>query len=411
MKEVKLPEVGENVTSAVVASVLVQAGEEVAEGQPILELESDKAVLEVAAPSKGKVQNLRVKTGDEVNVGDVVAEIEEAAGESEEPPVPAKAAALQETASPAELKAPAQPEKQAQKAPAPKPAAEGQVIPASPALRRMAREQGLDLTQVQGSGPAGRITPQDLSRPAAPATPAYNLPDLARFGSVRREAMSTIRKATVRNMARAAQVPLVTNFDRADITRLEAERKRLAPLAPEVKLTLTAILVKLVAVALRTEPKFNAAIDEVASEIVYREYVHIGVAVDTENGLLVPVIREADRKGAFKIAAELADLAERARERKLKAEEMEGGGFSISNLGGIGGNGFTPLVNPPEVAILGVSRAEMSPVWNGESFVPKLMLPLALSYDHRLIDGADAARFLRRICVLIEDPLRSLLEG
>ena len=411
MKEVKLPEVGENVTSAVVANVLVQAGEEVTEGQPLLELESDKAVLEVAAPSKGKVQNLRVKTGDQVNVGDVVAEIEEDAGESEEPAPtgkseapPAPAEAPQKTASPAEPK----PKEQAQQAPKP---AEGQVIPASPSLRRMAREQGLDLNQVQGSGPAGRITPQDLSRPATPATPAYTLPDLARFGTVRREAMSGIRKATVRNMARAAQIPLVTNFDRADITRLEAERKRLAPLAPEVKLTLTALLVKLVAVALRAEPKFNAAIDEAASEIVYREYIHIGVAVDTENGLLVPVIREADRKGAFKIAAELADLAERARERKLKAEEMEGGGFSISNLGGIGGNGFTPLVNPPEVAILGVSRSEMSPVWNGESFVPKLMLPLALSYDHRLIDGADAARFLRRICLLVEDPLRSLLEG
>lgn len=403
MKEVKLPEVGENVTSAVVASVLVHAGEEVAEGQPLLELESDKAVLEVAAPSKGKVQNLRVKTGDEVNVGDVVAEIEEDAGESEASAAPAEAP--QETASPAEPK----PKEQIQQAP--KPAVEGQVIPASPSLRRLAREQGLDLSQVQGSGPAGRITSQDLSRPAAPAMPAYTLPDLARFGTVRREAMSGIRKATVRNMARAAQVPLVTHFDRADITRLEAERKRLAPLAPDVKLTLTALLVKLVAVALRAEPKFNAAIDEAASEIVYREYIHIGVAVDTENGLLVPVIREADRKGAFKIAAELADLAERARERKLKAEEMEGGGFSISNLGGIGGNGFTPLVNPPEVAILGVSRSEMSPVWNGESFVPKLMLPLALSYDHRLIDGADAARFLRRVCLLIEDPLRSLLEG
>lgn len=411
MKEVKLPEVGENVTSAVVASVLVQAGEDVEEGQPLLELESDKAVLEVAAPSKGKVQNLRVKTGDEVNVGDVVAEIEEAAAESDEPApageseAPAAPAEAPETASPAEPKPKQQPQQ------APKPAPEGQLIPASPSLRRMAREQGLDLSQVQGSGPAGRITSQDLSRPAAAATPAYTLPDLARFGTVRREAMSGVRKATVRNMARAAQVPLVTHFDRADITRLEAERKRLAPLAPDVKLTLTALLVKLVAVALRAEPKFNAAIDEAASEIVYREYIHIGVAVDTENGLLVPVIREADRKGAFKIAAELADLAERARERKLKAEEMEGGGFSISNLGGIGGNGFTPLVNPPEVAILGVSRSEMSPVWNGESFVPKLMLPLALSYDHRLIDGADAARFLRRICLLVEDPLRSLLEG
>lgn len=395
MKEVKLPEVGENVTSAVVASVLVQAGEEVEEGQPLLELESDKAVLEVTAPSKGKVHSVRVKSGDQVNVGDVVAEIEEGS-------VPLEAEPGEETVSPAEPRA------IIQETSAPKPTSEGQVIPASPALRRMAREQGLDLTQIQGSGLAGRITPQDLARPAVPG---YAPPDLARFGAVRREPMSGIRKATVRNMARAGQVPLVTHFDRADITGLEAERKRLGSLAPEVKLTLTALLVKLVAVALRAEPKFNAAIDEQSSEIVYREYVHIGVAVDTENGLLVPVIRDADRKGAFKIAAELAELAERARERKLKPEEMEGSGFSISNLGGIGGNGFTPLVNPPEVAILGVSRAEMSPVWNGESFVPKLMLPLALSYDHRLIDGADAARFLRRICLLIEDPLRSLLEG
>jgi pyruvate dehydrogenase E2 component (dihydrolipoamide acetyltransferase) len=298
------------------------------------------------------------------------------------------------------------------------------LVPAAPTVRRFARELGVDISRVSGSGAGGRISIDDIkafaarmlsqtaASPTGAATP--DLPDLAAFGAVRREPMSKIRQVTARNLARAwVTVPQVTNHDQADITGLEALRKQYRGRVESAggKLTVTAILVKVVASALKLHPTLNAAVDLGRLEIVYRDYVHVGVAVDTERGLLVPVIRDADRKNITAISIELDDLAGRARERRLKPDEMQGGGFSISNLGGIGGTAFTPIVNWPEVAILGASRAATQPRWTGDRFEPRLILPLSLSYDHRLVDGADAARFLRWIVDALEQPLLLAIEG
>jgi pyruvate dehydrogenase E2 component (dihydrolipoamide acetyltransferase) len=311
-------------------------------------------------------------------------------------------------------------------APAPvAPRSELSVVPAAPPVRRFAREVGVELTAVKGSGPGGRISIDDVKAhanrllsqggggSAAPAAAAA-LPDLARFGRVRREPMSKVRRLTAENLSRAwLTAPQVTNHELADITDLEAFRKAYKGRVEEAggKLTMTAILVKVVAAALKLHPTLNAAVDMAKAEIVYRESIHIGVAVDTERGLLVPVIRDADRRSLTEIGVALEDLAVRARDKKLKPEEMQGGTFSISNLGGIGGTGFSPIVNWPEVAILGVSRARTEPQWDGGSFRPRLMLPLSLSYDHRLVDGADAARFLARLKDSLEQPLLMALGG
>ena len=293
-------------------------------------------------------------------------------------------------------------------------------------MRRFAREVGVDIATVSGTGPGGRISIDDVKaevarRMARPATaaggaPAAELPDFSRWGSVRREPMSKIRRLTAEQMSRAwLTAPQVTHDDLADVTDLEALRQRFKGRVEAAggKLTVTAILVKVAASALKVFPNLNASIDADAGEVVFKDYVNIGVAVDTEHGLLVPVIRNADRKNITGIAVELDDLAARARARKLKPDEMQGGTFSISNLGGIGGTGFSPIVNWPEVAILGVSRGRLRPEWNDElsSFEPRLMLPLSLSYDHRLVDGAEAARFVRWVVEALEEPLLLALEG
>jgi pyruvate dehydrogenase E2 component (dihydrolipoamide acetyltransferase) len=297
------------------------------------------------------------------------------------------------------------------------------LVPAAPSVRRLARELGVDIHQVQGSGILGRISATDVrsvseggaSAPAAGPAPVQ-LPDFSRWGEVERKAMSGIRKATVRTMAGAwSTVPMVTQFDKADSTEFERLRQRYKPQAEAMgaKLTPTAMLLKVVAAALKRFPDFNASIDTGSQEIVYKHYVNVGVAVDTEAGLLVPVIKNADRKNVLELAQELGELAEKARNRKLTPDDMQGGNFSVSNLGGIGGTGFTPIVNPPEVAILGVSRSAHEPVYNQASgqFDARLMMPLAVTYDHRLIDGAAAARFLRWICSAIEEPFLMALEG
>jgi len=431
--EIRLPELGEGIESAEVVAVRVAPGDRVAADQPLLEIESEKAAVEVPSPAAGTVVELRVAPGDSVTPGQVIALLEPAEG-AQAGPTAAEAppsGAVPEPEPGAGEAAPAPPRGEA--APAPEPpappapaAAESQAspgpvrpVPASPRVRRIARELGVDLAGVRGSGPRGRITEEDVKAAVRRALAAGTsgaaagpLPDLARWGEVEREPMGTVRRLTAEHMARSwAEIPHVTHNDRADITDLEAARRRLAPEVEAAggRLTLTAILVRLAAAALRRFPRFNAAVDMERHEVVRRRHVHIGVAVDTPRGLLVPVIRDADRKGIAAIAAELADLAARARERRLEPSEMQGAGFTISNLGGIGGTGFTPVVPWPQVAILGVSRAAMQPVWNGETFVPRLMLPLALSYDHRLIDGADAARFLRFLCEALESPLRALL--
>ena len=414
--EVKLPELGDNVTQATVVGVLVKEGDRVEPGQPLLELETDKAVVEVPAEAGGVVKRVLVKVGDEVRPGQPFLELAEAEGGAEAPPL--KAEERPEAPAPKAEEAPRPAPKEAPPAPQEAPS-ERRLIPAAPSIRRLARELGVDLTRLRGTGLAGRITEEDVRRaaglgeaaPAAlPAAPAPRLPDFTKWGPVRREPMSGVRKATVRSMSQAwAQVPMVTHFDEADVTELEALRKQYAKKAEEkgFRLTLTAFLLKALALTLKAFPKFNASLDVEAQEIVYKDYIHIGVAVDTPHGLLVPVIRDVDRKGVLRLAEVLQEISQRARERKLSPEEMQGATFSLSNLGGIGGTGFTPIVNWPEVAILGVSRSQMKPLWDPgkEAFVPRLVMPFSLTYDHRLIDGADAARFCRHLAGILEDPL------
>ena len=433
--EIRIPEVGEGIESGTVVALLVAVGDRVEVDQPLLELETDKAVVEVPSSSAGVVEAFHVEEGQEAQIGQVVLTLGEGSGDAR-----AEAGASQAEAAPAEEPAeavpaaveappPAETERPAAATAAPAPQ-QGQrrLLPAAPSVRRLAREMGVDIHAVAGSGILGRISAEDVIRYAetgpapgtgaepASAVPAFELPDFARWGETERVPMSGIRKATVRTMTTAwSIVPMVTHFDKADITDFEALRKRHQPKAEAAgaKLTPTAMIIKIVAAALRRFPDFNASIDVAASEIVYKSYVNVGVAVDTEHGLLVPVIRDADAKNMIELAQELGELAEKARTRKLTPDEMQGGNFSVSNLGGIGGTGFTPIVNPPDVAILGVSRGGYEPVYDRESgeFTPRLMMPLSVTYDHRLIDGASAARFLRWICQAIEDPFLMALEG
>jgi len=299
------------------------------------------------------------------------------------------------------------------------------LVPAAPTVRRFAREVGVDIARVAGTGAGGRITIDDVKLHAkrmltqvaeggAGVAATLDLPDLERFGPIRREAMSKVRRLTAENLHRAwVTAPQVTNHDLADVTELEEIRQRYKERVKQAggSLTVTSILVKIVASAMKRFPTLNASVDMANHEIVFKDYVHVGVAVDTDRGLLVPVIRDADQKNITEISVELGDLAARARDRKLKPDEMQGASFTISNLGGIGGTGFSPIVNWPEVAILGVSRGRMQPEWIDGAWQPRLMLPLSLSYDHRLVDGADAARFLRWVAEALESPLLLSLEG
>ncbi|MCX7740658.1 MAG: dihydrolipoyllysine-residue acetyltransferase [Meiothermus sp.] len=426
MAELKLPDLGDNVASAVVVGVLIKEGDTIAAGQPVLELETDKAVMEAPASEGGTVSKVMVKPGDEVKSGQVIAML----GGTAAAPAPVPTAEAPKPA-PAPTPAPAPaiptPAASAKPALAAAPAGQRKLIPAAPSVRRLAREMGINLMDVMGSGPAHRISESDVKRfatgevapaptPSAAPAPAMPLPDFSKFGPVRREAMSGIRRATVRSMAQAwSTIPMVTQFDKADITEMEALRKKIGPRAEKrgAKVTMTAILLKIAAAALKQFPKFNASIDTTTNEVIFKEYVHISVAVDTPTGLLVPVIRDVDKKGVITLAAELGEVAAKARERKLTPEEMQGASFTISNLGGIGGTGFTPIVNWPEVAIMGVSRSSMEPVWNAEkgAFEPRNIMPFSLSYDHRLIDGADAARFCRFVAEMLEDPFLLGFEG
>ncbi|GGJ87717.1 dihydrolipoyllysine-residue acetyltransferase [Deinococcus aquiradiocola] len=457
---VTLPEVGDNVEQGTVVTVLVKAGDTVSEGQAVIEIETDKAVVEVPANASGVVESVQVKEGDTVKVGGVILTLADGAAPAA-PAAPATEAPAAPAAAPAvtggEQPAGQNPQAQAQGTQNPQtynPAAQAAqtfdgrpVIHAAPSVRRLARELGINLAGVQGSGPAGRISEGDVrglqggtqpvpqapqaqapaaQAPTAPAVQAaaaqlapvqaapvqqaaQKLPDFEKWGRVRREDMNGIRKATVRSMTNAwSSVPMVTHFDKADVTRMEETRKAFAARVEKAggKLTMTAILLKVVANVVRRNPKFGASLDLENQQVIYKDYVNLGVAVDTPNGLLVPVLKDADRKSITEIVLELNELAAKARDRKLKPDEMSGATFTISNLGGIGGYAFTPIVNPPEVAILGVSRGGFEPVWNRETstFEPRNMLPLSLSYDHRLIDGADAARFVRQICEMLEDP-------
>ncbi len=449
MVEIRLPEISENVDSGDVIKLLVNVGDTVTVDQPLVELETDKAVFEVPSTTAGTVTELAVALGDTIQVGQVIARIEAQGAEA-----PAAQDSAAATVAEPDPKAPAPVSPEAGAAPSTPggattseveealvavaddtpespPAAQGPVVrtgpaPASPTVRRLARELGLVIHTVPGSGPGGRISSEDVHRHAkaliqgavaatAPGAPAARpLPDFARFGEIERVAMSKIRRVTAANMASAWNtVAAVTQNDEADITELEAARKRFGKLAEKAggKLTMTAILLKVCASALKRFPEFNASLDTAKGEIVYKKYFHVGVAVDTERGLLVPVIRDVGAKNILTLSGELAEAAKKARDRKLMPADMEGANFTISNLGGIGGTGFSPIVNTPEVGILGVSRAKMQPVWQGDGFKPRLVMPLSLSYDHRLIDGALAARCLRWICEALEDPILLALDG
>jgi len=456
---IKLPELGEGVDSVDVVAVLVAVGDRVEKDQGLIEVETEKASVEVPSTAAGTVTELHVAEGDTLGENAPIITLEEEAQASapetkEEPASESASESPSESASESasvqtdaesdaeaeeprgggaegqrgggaeeltdeEPKGGGADERAGEAPPTVAPRKERALIPAAPTVRRFAREVGVDLTTVKGSGPGGRISIDDVKahanrllsraaeRPSGPVA-AAELPDLARFGPVRREPMSKVRRLTADNLTRAwLNAPQVTNHEVADVTDLEAFRKAYKGRVEDAggKLTMTAILVKVVASALKLHPTLNAAVDMVNAEIVYRESVHIGVAVDTERGLLVPVIRDADRRNLTEIGVALEDLAVRARDKKLKPEEMQGGTFSISNLGGIGGTGFSPIVNWPEVAILGVSRARTEPQWDGSSFRPRLMLPLSLSYDHRVVDGADAARFLARLKDALEEPM------
>ena len=436
--DVRLPELGENIEAGDVAAVLVSPGDQVEKDAPLVELETDKAVVEVPAPEAGVVTAIHVKAGDTINVGDTIASLESAGQESadSEPAAgdPGSAAASPDppaapagsdsgaAAPPPPPAAPAPPAAQPEAAAADEPSA-ARPIPATPAVRRLAREIGVDIDAVTGTGPGGRILLDDvkatakrlLQAPAAGAVPAAPpLPDFAQWGPIERTAMNAVRRTTATHLTAAWQtVPAVTQQDKADITELELLRKQYGARAEAAggKLTVTAILVKVVATALKLFPQFNASVDLQRAEVVYKRYYHVGIAVDTERGLLVPVIRDADRMNIVEIARSLGEISARARARKLTVAEMQGGTFTISNLGGIGGSHFTPIVNAPEVAILGVSRAAWEPVLQDGAFVPRLRLPLSLTYDHRLIDGADGIRFLRWVVEALEQPLLLALEG
>jgi len=458
--EFKVPELGENVASGDVAKVLVSVGDTVKMEQPVIELETDKATIEVPSSVAGVVKEIKVKKGDKVQVGAVIFTVDDVAASGNgagkaaaAPPPPAEAKAEPKAEAKAEPKAEAKPEPKteakvvsmpprqpveappAAAAPPPAPApAPSNLMPAaaSPAVRRLAREIGVDINAVAGSGPAGRISQEDVKEharrilssvgsagaPAAGGAMAARasrpMPDFAKWGEVQREAWSNIRRVTSEHLSYSWNtVPHVTQFDKADVTALEELRKKYKDQVVKAggNLTVTAMLVKILATALQKFPQFNASIDPDRGEIIYKKYVSVGVAVDTDRGLLVPVIKDVNRKNITQIAVELQELAAKARDRKLTVEEMSGGSMSLSNLGGIGGTYFTPIINWPEVAILGVSRGATEPVWKDGQFVPRQTLPLSLSYDHRLIDGADAIRFLRWVVEAIEQPFLLSLIG
>lgn len=498
--EFKLPDLGEDIETGDVTTVYVSAGDKVTKDQALMELETDKAALEIPSPADGVIKEVHVKAGETIKVGQLLVTIDdgEGGGESEaekkEEPEKKKAGAEksetkkeekaeepeEEAApeeeieaadpdegdkkedeakedTPSEKEAPPEkeekkaeekaapeakveekkPEREAKKAPERGPekkedgggAASG-IIPASPTVRRLARELGVDIAKVKGTGPGGRITEEDLKRSEGkkPATEEKaRAPETAeekpagkdaeqgsdKWGPVESVPMTKVRRLTAERLSEAWKAPHVTQHDKADITEMEKLRKQYGKDVAEAggKLTMTSIILKIAASALKAFPQFNASIDMENNRIIYKKYYNIGVAVDTDRGLLVPVIRDADRKNIEELSVDLSVLSEKARTKKITAPELQGGTFTISNLGGIGGTYFTPVLNAPEVAILGVSRAVMEAVYIDGQFQPRLMLPLSLSYDHRLIDGADAARFVRWIAEALEEPFKLSLEG
>ena len=440
VREARVPDIGGH-SGVPVIEVLVKAGDRVAKDQGLITLESDKATMEVPAPFAGVVKEMKLKLGDEVSEGALIALIEAEGGAA---PAPAAAAPAPAPAPKAEEK----PAPQGGRSVLPGNAPEGDVPPqvrppfdanivmpgdapyASPAVRAFARELGVDIHQVKGSARGGRIVREDISayvkhalasgaRPVTGAPVAAGgglnlLPwpkvDFSKFGPVEEKPLSRIQKISGANLARNwAMIPHVTQHEDADITELEAFRKKLGEENKDLKVTPLVFQMKAVVAALKEYPQFNASLDETGEKLILKKYFHVGIAVDTPDGLVVPVIRDVDKKGLLDLARELGEISKKARDKKLGPNDMSGGCFSISSLGGIGGTSFTPIVNAPEVAILGVSKAAMKPVWNGKEFAPRLILPLSLSYDHRVIDGALAARFAAFVARQLGDIRRLLL--
>ncbi|MCE9563345.1 MAG: 2-oxo acid dehydrogenase subunit E2 [Planctomycetes bacterium] len=427
--ELKLPNLGEGIEAGTVTGVLVKVGDTVKAGQPVISIETDKAGVEVEAETAGVVEAIHVKPGEKVAIGGKLLTLKGTAGASASPTSPA---------SPPPAPA-AQPKPAVSSAPSsPKPVSENGtatatkvIVPAGPATRRLARKLGVQLAEVKGSARGNRVTIDDVmgfvktereqvkqgggsfSGSIVNTFTLPPLPDFSKFGAIEVKDVSTIRQTIAKNLTAGWRtMPMVTQHDLADITDLEAARKRIVDTLPKgsPKITMTVLAIKACVAALREFPGFNSSYDMNAGKLILKKYFSIGIAVDTERGLVVPVIREADKKGIRDLAAEVAQLAEKARTGKLTIPEMQGGTFTITNLGGIGGTGFTPLVNYPEVAILGLSRSTLQPVVKDGAIVPRLMMPLSLTYDHRVIDGADGCRFTVRLAQLFSDPLRLLME-
>lgn len=452
--EFKLPELGENIEQGDVVRVLIKPGDRIQDGEPVIELETDKAVVEVPSSVSGTVKQVMVREGQKAKVGAVIFTFEGGASPAPAAKAPeqakAPAAEKSEDVSSSQLarhsfqaarKAEGKEEHEAFPPDAHKGPAHEVIppqllkdaggehrppVPASPAVRRLAREIGVDIYEVKGTGSNGRISEEDVKNhakavitgaiQAAPgvARPEIKLPDFSKWGPIEKVGMRAVRRKTAEHLTVAwTTIPHVTQHDKADITELEELRKRFASKAELAggKMTVTAIALKVIASALKVFPQFNATVDMEHEEIIYKRYIHIGVAVDTDRGLLVPVIKNVDQKNIIELATELAQISTKAKNKTLKPEDMEGGTFTITNLGGIGGTYFTPIVNHPEVAILGMSRSRMEPVWMHEKFEPRLIMPLSLSYDHRLIDGADAARFLRWVVEALEQPFLLSVQG
>ncbi len=432
-EDIKVPEIGENVESGIVVAVHIKAGDTVAVDDTVIELETDKALVEIPSPLNGRITEVLAKEGAQMNVGAIIARVETDAqpAKREEDDAAAGVPAPQTESSAQEAVSAPLPPAPSTEEPEPLPTIgeatpDRPPVPASPSIRRLARELGVNIYAVSGSGPTGRITEADIKthvrdrHPSAPgrsgslpvsATPA--LPDFSRWGQVDIEAMDTVRRLTAQSTVISwTTIPHVTQFDEADITGVMAFiRKNAAKVEKSGgKLTVTAIITRVCAEALKRFPRFNASIDVANQRIILKRYIHIGIAADTPRGLLVPVIRDVDQMSIVELAKAIGDLAARARNKKVKPDELEGGTFSISNQGGIGGVGFTPIVLWPQVAILGVSRSGVKPVYMQDCFEPRTMLPLSLSYDHRIIDGADAARFLRWICDGLEQPMTLFLD-
>ena len=432
--ELKLPELGENVETADVVGILVAKGDAVTIDQPVLELETNKATVELPADVEGVVVDILVSLGEEVSVGqalllldaqggiaapekeDVVpADADKKETDAGEPPAVESEPPAIKDAIPAVEKAEDTPEGKDTTLAA----------PAAPSVRKFAREIGIDIADVKGTGSHGRVSIEDVktyakdlnsgrhkARTSAPAQ--ATLPDFSKWGSVRHERMSNIRKSTAEHLATCwREIAHMTQFDTADITQLEGLRKKYAPRAEATggKLTMAVMVVRIVASALKMFPKFNASIDMQNRQVIFKEYVNIGIAVSTERGLLVPVLRDVDKKNMVEIAAEVSELARRTRDGKAALADLQGGTFTVTNLGSIGGTHFTPIVNHPEVAILGMGRAYTRAGFEDGKCVPRTILPLSLSYDHRLIDGAEGIRFMRWVAEAIEEPLLLSLEG